>query len=82
MDTQSDTVEREIAAIWADSLGVERVQRTDNFFELGGDSVMVTIMTLQVEQALETMLNVDIVFDHPTLGEFVASVKASMADDI
>lgn len=32
-------IEEKLAAIWADSLGVEKVGIHDNFFEIGGDSL-------------------------------------------
>lgn len=35
----SNDIERKIAEIWQDVLGVERIGITDNFFELGGDSI-------------------------------------------
>jgi acyl carrier protein len=65
-----------IGAIWADTLGVDRVAPDDNFFSLGGDSVMVTIMAMQVEQALDIIVSADIVFDHPTLEAFTAAITA------
>ena len=36
----SNEVERVLADIWADALGLERVGVHDNFFDLGGDSVV------------------------------------------
>jgi amino acid adenylation domain-containing protein/non-ribosomal peptide synthase protein (TIGR01720 family) len=33
-------VERALAGVWAEVLGVQRVGRGDNFFELGGDSIL------------------------------------------
>ncbi|WP_339538562.1 non-ribosomal peptide synthetase [Pseudomonas sp. RA_15y_Pfl2_54] len=35
-----DTMQKALAAIWADVLGLERVGLEDNFFELGGDSII------------------------------------------
>lgn len=63
-----------ISRIWAELLGVERVSLEDNFFALGGDSILVTIMALQVEEALGFMISADLVFDHPTLEGFAAAV--------
>lgn len=68
-----------IGRIWAETLGVEHVAADDNFFGLGGDSIMVTIMAMQVEQALDVMVSADIVFDHPTLEAFTTAVTAQTA---
>jgi len=63
-----------IGAIWAGTLGVESVGPEDNFFALGGDSIMVTIMVLQVEEALDLSISPDLVFDHPTLEAFMQAL--------
>jgi acyl carrier protein len=68
-----------IAAIWAETLGADSVGLDDNFFALGGDSILVTIMALQVEQALGVMVGADLVFDHPTLRDFGQAVLAQGA---
>lgn len=39
-DEPQTDVERQLAAIWQEVLGVERVLAGDNFFELGGDSIL------------------------------------------
>ncbi|WP_436498500.1 non-ribosomal peptide synthase/polyketide synthase [Actinokineospora sp. HUAS TT18] len=44
-------VEAELAAIWADVLGVERVGSRDNFFALGGDSIMSMQVVSQARRA-------------------------------
>ncbi|MCE8024896.1 non-ribosomal peptide synthase/polyketide synthase [Billgrantia aerodenitrificans] len=43
---------RQLAAIWQEVLGVERVGETDNFFELGGDSLL-SLKVLSHAQALQ-----------------------------
>jgi mycobactin phenyloxazoline synthetase len=64
----------QVANIWAQALDVDAVGPDDNFFALGGDSILVTVMVLQVEELFDTMVSADLVFDHPTLREFVAAV--------
>ena len=68
-----------VTRIWKEVLGVDDVSRSDNFFSLGGDSVMVTIMALQVEQTLGVVVSADVVFDYPTLEEFTTAVTDQRA---
>ncbi|HEY6323871.1 MAG TPA: condensation domain-containing protein, partial [Thermoanaerobaculia bacterium] len=66
-------VERELAAIWAAVLRVERVGVDESFFELGGDS----ILTLQVvSKASRAGLRVAPrqLFDHPTVARLAAAL--------
>lgn len=35
-------IEKMLAALWTEILGVERIGRNDNFFELGGQSILAT----------------------------------------
>nr|WP_158704691.1 non-ribosomal peptide synthetase [Pseudomonas mendocina] len=44
-------LEQQLAAIWADVLGLERVGLTDNFFELGGDSIISLQVVSRARQA-------------------------------
>ncbi|WP_405889369.1 acyl carrier protein (plasmid) [Streptomyces sp. NBC_01136] len=57
--------ERELAALWADALGVpvERIRRSDNFFEIGGTSRAAARLVM----ALERRLSVDDFARTPTL---------------
>lgn len=63
-----------IGRIWSEALGVEQVAPADDFFELGGDSVVVTIMALQVEEAFDLVVDPGLVFEHPTLAGFAAQI--------
>jgi len=51
-----DEVERRIAAIWQDLLGVDRVGVHDDYFELGGDS----LLSVRLVGALRESLGVEI----------------------
>jgi amino acid adenylation domain-containing protein len=60
--------EAQLAAVWAEVLGVERVGVHDNFFELGGDS----ILSLQVVSRAKTQglpLTPRHLFQHQTIAE-------------
>ena len=63
----SSVLERQIAAIWSEVLGVPHVGVRDNFFEAGGQSLKL----MQVHHQLRVKLDFDIpivtLFQHPTI---------------
>jgi len=61
-------VERRLAAIWSDLLGVDPVGRQDDFFELGGHSLLATRVLARVQQSFGVRLELRDVFDAPTIG--------------
>jgi pyochelin synthetase len=57
-----DELERRLAEIWGEMLGVARVGRDHDFFELGGDSLLVSQVTAHI---LETVPEASgLYFDH------------------
>ncbi|NJJ57027.1 non-ribosomal peptide synthase/polyketide synthase [Pseudomonas sp. B14(2022)] len=46
-----NTLQKALAAIWSDVLGVEQVGLDDNFFELGGDSIISIQVVSRARQA-------------------------------
>ena len=70
--------ETQLAAIWAEVLGVERVGRTDSFFELGGHSLLA-IQLLERMRRQGWAVEVRTLFQHPRLGEFVAAMDKGAA---
>ncbi|MGF6109832.1 non-ribosomal peptide synthase/polyketide synthase [Pseudomonas frederiksbergensis] len=46
-----DELQKALAAIWQDVLGVERIGLEDNFFELGGDSIISIQVVSRARQA-------------------------------
>ncbi|MGH3995302.1 MAG: AMP-binding protein, partial [Pseudonocardiaceae bacterium] len=71
----STDVERALAEIWADVLGVQRVGVGDNFFELGGDSILSIQVVSRARQAGVSLASQD-VFLHQT----IASLAPNVAD--
>jgi amino acid adenylation domain-containing protein len=65
-------VERAIATIWQELLGLERVGRHDHFFELGGHSLLAVQMMAKLRSACGVDLPLRTLFDAPTLAMLAA----------
>ncbi|WP_394543881.1 non-ribosomal peptide synthase/polyketide synthase [Azorhizophilus paspali] len=63
-------LERQVAAIWAEVLGVERVGLTDNFFELGGHSLLATQVIARIREQLGIDMALKELFELPILADF------------
>ena len=61
-------LERTIAAVWREVLGVEEVGRDQAFFELGGNSLHLVQAALRLGRRLGRELTVGEIFRHPTVG--------------
>jgi amino acid adenylation domain-containing protein len=76
-------VERELAGIWAQVLGVERIGATDNFFDLGGHSLLATQLIARVRARYDVELPLNRLFVAPTvraMAEAVGSAQRRPAD--
>ncbi|HEX6288979.1 MAG TPA: amino acid adenylation domain-containing protein [Herpetosiphonaceae bacterium] len=60
-------IERMIAAIWQETLHVERVGLHDNFFEIGGHSLLVAQVQTKLREAFDTHLSIVDLFQYPTI---------------
>ena len=69
--------ESSIAALWAESLHVDRVGRTDGFYALGGDSLTVTQMLGRVSEVHGIKLNPSDLAGAPTVAEFALKLAGS-----
>ncbi|WP_189135890.1 non-ribosomal peptide synthase/polyketide synthase, partial [Wenjunlia tyrosinilytica] len=74
----STPMEQELARIWAEVLGAERVGVEDNFFELGGDSILSIQVVSRARQAGLALASKDI-FLHQTVGALATALAAQVA---
>jgi amino acid adenylation domain-containing protein len=70
------SLERRLAAIWADALGVDRVGRHDNFFGLGGTSLDAVRIAARIAATERLPARVTHIFDAPTVAQ-LAGLLAS-----
>ncbi|MGQ9367583.1 amino acid adenylation domain-containing protein [Azospirillum sp. ST 5-10] len=68
-------VERALAALWEEVLGVERVGLLDNFFDLGGHSLLATQVIARVERDLHVKVGLRALFEAADLRAFAADVE-------
>src|SRR5262249_18407147 len=66
--------EKQLAEIWAEVLGIERVGVRDNFFDLGGDSIR-SILVVSMGQQRGLSFLVQDVFYYPTIEELVREIE-------
>jgi amino acid adenylation domain-containing protein len=69
-----DEVERTLAGIWGEVLGLPQVGVDEDFFEIGGDSLKSVQVVHRAREAGLT-LNVGLLFHHPTVGELAEQVR-------
>jgi amino acid adenylation domain-containing protein len=77
-------VEKALAEIWAEVLGLEQVGIHDNFFDLGGHSLLLTQVTSRLYSALGVELSLRQLFATPTIAELatlVAQEKIEQTDE-
>ncbi|MHB1177197.1 MAG: amino acid adenylation domain-containing protein [Daejeonella sp.] len=70
-------LEKSIAAIWKEFLGVETVGLYDDFFELGGHSLIAVQVMIRLEKDTGYRLPLTTLFNFPTLNLFADVVKGS-----
>jgi amino acid adenylation domain-containing protein len=69
-------MERDLAAIWAEVLALDRVGVEDNFFDLGGHSLGAARILSRVYAAFNVDLSLKALFDRPTVAGMAQAILA------
>ena len=72
-------LEQQLAAIWGDVLGIERVGLHDDFFELGGHSLLATQVLSRLRVQLNLDVSLDTLFDTSELATFAAAISQTQS---
>ncbi len=60
-------IERTLAGIWEELLGVEQVGVRDNFFDLGGHSLIAVRLFAMIKKTFQVDLPMSVLFEAPTI---------------
>jgi len=63
----SSEIEKTIAGIWKELLGVDKVSKHDNFFDMGGNSLSVIRLNSQLKKVLKKDIPIVTLFNYPTI---------------
>ncbi|UFJ41460.1 amino acid adenylation domain-containing protein [Brevibacillus humidisoli] len=71
-------LEQELASIWGQVLGYERVGVDDHFMEQGGHSLLATQLISRIRKAYQIELPLRTLFEAPTLGQLAEKVEMAL----
>ncbi|MFI9722919.1 phosphopantetheine-binding protein [Streptomyces sp. NPDC052396] len=77
----SHPLEQEIAAIWADVLGLERVGPQDDFTDLGGNSLHAMRIISSVEELIDAELSLRVLLETRTVAGMAERIDAMRAGE-
>ena len=62
-------LERTIAELWQEDLGIASIGVHDDYFDIGGRSLFAPRLLLRLEQALDVALPLETLLEHPTVAQ-------------
>ncbi|MEG4028408.1 MULTISPECIES: amino acid adenylation domain-containing protein [unclassified Microcoleus] len=71
----STPIEKMLAEIWAELLGLEKVGIYDNFFDLGGHSLLITQLLAKVREIFQVELPLRVLFEAPTVAGLAEKIE-------
>jgi acyl transferase domain-containing protein/acyl carrier protein len=71
-----DSVEQQLAELWQELLGVEKVGVHDHFFELGGHSLLGLQLVPRLRETFAVDLPVGTIFDAPTVANLASALRS------
>jgi len=76
-----DGLEREIAEIWSEMLGMKRLSVAENLYHLGGNSLLATRLLSRVNRALGTEVPLSRFLPEPTVAALARAVSEARGEE-
>lgn len=71
----STPMQKSIAELWQQILGIERVGIHDNFFELGGHSLLITQLLTKLQNTFDVKVSLRKLFGSPTIAAIAQEIE-------
>jgi amino acid adenylation domain-containing protein len=72
-------LEKRIAEVWQQELGMSKVGVTDNFFDVGGTSLMIVSLQQRLNNVLNCNLMITTLFEYPTISALAQHLSSDKA---
>jgi amino acid adenylation domain-containing protein/non-ribosomal peptide synthase protein (TIGR01720 family) len=79
-DRPQSPIEEVLAAIWADVFGKATIGIHERFGDLGGHSLLAIQIIARAREAFPCPLPLRAIFEHPTIAELGAEIRAALAE--
>ncbi len=75
-------IEKELAQIWCDVLGIRQVSISDNFFNLGGHSLLATQVTSRIRDAFHVEMPIRNLFETAIIADLATVIERKLIEQI
>ncbi|WP_442949000.1 zinc-binding dehydrogenase [Nostoc sp.] len=78
----TNDIERKLANLFQELLGIQQVGIHDSFFALGGDSLIGTVLISQLRKNFQIEVPVDSLFEAPTVSELALVIEEILIEEL
>ncbi|WP_438431729.1 non-ribosomal peptide synthetase [Gorillibacterium sp. sgz500922] len=70
-------IEKQLVELWGEILGLDLIGVHDNFFELGGNSILLSVMHVEIKRRMDEQLTLPDLFSYPTIAKLADYMMSS-----